>query len=336
MNTIFHDLLDQGVVIFIDDILVYLKTLEEQEQLLKEVFKRLRKAHLFAKPSKCEFAMEEIQFLGHTFTKDGITHSQDKLSDIKDWERPATTKQVRSFLGFMGFYRRYVKDFAKISRPLSALTMKNKVFVWTQECEVAFLELKRAMVELPVLKPLEVGKLFEIWTDASDFSIGTCLHQDGRPVAFESCKLENHWITLELRHVPGKVNAATDALLRKDCHRANSILMLETEWPKVLAGAYEDDRIAQEWQRNGGKRGSIRHVSWVLDKEHDVHLWRYKQTRVYVPESLRLEILQKYHDSPWGGHGGQAATYRCWRCLGSPSQWILSKDSQWRLATMSS
>ncbi|CAM6104292.1 unnamed protein product [Calypogeia fissa] len=197
MNTIFHDLLDQGVVVFIDDILVYSKMLEEHEQLLKEVFRQLRKAHLFAKPSKCEFAMEEIQFLRHTFTKDRIMSSHDKLIDIRDWERPATAKQVRSFLGFVEFYWRYVKDFAKISRPLSVLTMKNKVFVWTQECEVAFLKLKRAMVVSPVLKLPKVGKSFELWTDAFDFAIGACLHQDGRPVAFDSCKLENHWITLE-------------------------------------------------------------------------------------------------------------------------------------------
>ncbi|CAM6118161.1 unnamed protein product [Calypogeia fissa] len=104
MNIIFHDLLDQGVVVFIDDILVYSQTLEEHEQLLKEVFRRLRKAHLYAKPSKCEFAMEEIQFLGHTFTKDGIMPSYDKLINIRDWERPASTKQVRSFLGFVGLY----------------------------------------------------------------------------------------------------------------------------------------------------------------------------------------------------------------------------------------
>ncbi|CAM6082044.1 unnamed protein product [Calypogeia fissa] len=364
MNTIFHDLLDQVVVVFIDDILVYWKTLEEHKQLLKEVFRRLRKAYLFAKPSKCEFAiMEEIQFLGHTFTKDGIMLSQDKLVDTRDWERPAVAKQVRSFLGFVGFYRRYGKVFAKTSRPLSRLTIKNKVFVWTHKCKVAFLELKRAMVVPPILKLPEVGKLFELWTDASDFAIGVCLHQDGRPVAFELCKLENHWITLErelyavihaikkwefylrngprfvvhtdslpigyfnskpklspkemrwqmflagfdfeVHHISGKVNVVADALSRKECHRANDILMLETEWPKVLAAAYEDDQVAQEWQRNGGKKGSIRHVSWVLDKEHEVHLWQYKQTRVYVPQSLRLEILQKYHDSPWGGHGGQ-------------------------------
>jgi hypothetical protein len=142
MNTIFHDLLDQGVVVFIDDILIYSKTLEEHEQLLKEVFLRLRKAHLYAKPSKCEFAMDEIEFLGHTFSEKGIQPSEDKLKDIKEWERPASAKQVRSYLGFVGFYRRYVKGFAKIARPLSALTMKHSVFVWTQDCELAFLELK--------------------------------------------------------------------------------------------------------------------------------------------------------------------------------------------------
>ena len=368
MNTIFHDLLDQGVVVFIDDILIYSKTLEEHEQLLKEVFRRLRKAHLYAKPSKCEFAMDEIQFLGHTFTKDGIKPSQDKLVDIKDWERPASAKQVRSFLGFVGFYRRYIKDFARISRPLSALTMKNKVFVWTQDCELAFLELKRQMVSPPVLKLSEVGKPFEIWTDASDYAIGACLHQEGRPVAFESCKLENNWIIperelyavihaikkwefylrngpkfivhtdsspvgyfnskprlspkemrwqmfladfdFEVRHVPGKTNTAADALSRKEQYRANSILMLETEWPKVLAAAYEDDRVAQEWRKKGASEGKVRHVSWVWDKDHNVHLWRYKQKRVYIPESLRLEVLRKYHDSPWGGHGGQASTYK--------------------------
>ncbi|CAM6082541.1 unnamed protein product [Calypogeia fissa] len=76
--------------------------------------------------------------------------------------------------------------------------MKNKVFVWTQKCKVAFLELKRVMVVPPILKLPKVGKLFEIWTDASDFAIGAySLHQDGRLVAFELCKLENHWITPE-------------------------------------------------------------------------------------------------------------------------------------------
>src|SRR5450759_3991962 len=116
---------------------------------------------------------------------------------IRDWERPSSAKQVRSFLGFVGFYRRYIKEFSRISRPLHGLNLKYQVFIWNQACELAFLELKQQMVSPPVLKLLEPGKPFKIWIDALDFTIGACLHHDGCPIAYESCKLENRWITLE-------------------------------------------------------------------------------------------------------------------------------------------
>ena len=197
MDSIFHDLLDNGVVVFIDDILIYAQTLEEHELLLAEVLKRLRKAHLYVNPKKCNIAVEEVEFLGHTFSKEGIRPSTDKCAAIKDWQRPTSVTETRSFVGFVQFYRRYIKDFAKLARPLTSLSRKNQVFVWTQVCENAFLELKKAMVSPPILKLPEFGKPFEVWTDSSDFAIGGCLHQDGRPVAFESCKLENSWPTHE-------------------------------------------------------------------------------------------------------------------------------------------
>ena len=84
--------------------------------------------------------------------------------------------------------------------------------------------------------------------------------------------------------------------------------MIKSEWPKVVAAAYETDRTAMYWQNNGGSQGKVRHVSLELDSKHNVQLWRFKQKRLYIPESLRLEVLRKYHDSPWGGHGGQALT----------------------------
>src|SRR5450759_673810 len=356
MNHIFHDLLDEGVVVFIDDILIYSKTIEEHKQLLKEVFRRLRKHHLYAKPSKCELAQDEIKFLGHTFSKDGIQPSEDKLMAIRDWERPCTAKHVRSFLGFVGFYRKYIKEFSKIAKPLHGLTLKYQVFVWNQDCELTFLELKRQMVSLPVLKLPEPGKPFEIWTDASDFAIGACLHQDGRPVAYKSCKLENGWIIperemyaiiyaikkweyylrngpkfiihsdssparyfnskprlspkemrwqmfladfdFEVCHIAGKSNVAADALSRKEQLRAKSLLILETTWPKVLSKAYADDQIAWVWLKNSGTQGKLRHVTWNLNEESGVYMWRYKQRCVYIPKKLRLEVLQKYHDSP--------------------------------------
>ncbi|CAM6091072.1 unnamed protein product [Calypogeia fissa] len=88
----------------------------------------------------------------------------------------------------------------------------------------------------------------------------------------------------EVHHILGKVNAAADALSRKECHRANSILMLETKWPKVLAEAYKDDRIAQEWQRNGGKRGSIRHVLGFIMTRLGVGMGDKLQCIVVCPE----------------------------------------------------
>src|SRR5450759_4219384 len=113
----------------------------------------------------------------------------------------------------------------------------------------------------------------------------------------------------EVRHIAGKSYVASDALSRKEQLQANSLLILETTGPKVLLEAYVDDRIAQVWLKNGGTQGKLRHITWILNKESGVYMWRYKQRRVYIPEKLRLEVLQKYHDSLWGGHAGQAQTY---------------------------
>ncbi|MFH3635247.1 reverse transcriptase family protein [Acinetobacter baumannii] len=138
MNTVFHDMLDRGVVVFLDDILSYAKTAVEHEKILREVLKRLRANHLFAKPSKCEFGVQEVEFLGHTITPEGMKPSKDKLEAIKNWESPRTLTATRSFVGFVSFYRRYIQGFANVVSPLYALTKKGQVFEWTMECEKAF------------------------------------------------------------------------------------------------------------------------------------------------------------------------------------------------------
>src|SRR5450759_2646094 len=100
----------------------------------------------------------------------------------------------------------------------------------------------------------------------------------------------------EVRHVVGKSNVAADALSCKEQLQANSLLILETTWPKVLSEAYADDQIAQVWLKNGGTQGKLRHITWILNEESGVYMWRYKQQRVYIPEKLRLEVLQECHD----------------------------------------
>lgn len=107
MNHIFYDMLDHGVVIFLS-ILIYSKTLEEHEHLLEEVLKRLRENILFAKPNKCEFAIEEVEFLGHIITKDGMKPCEDKLKAIREWERPTSLIGTRSFISILSTSLRYL------------------------------------------------------------------------------------------------------------------------------------------------------------------------------------------------------------------------------------
>ena len=138
MQRVFRPYLDQFVVIFIDDILVYSKSEEDHERHLRIVLQTLREHKLFAKFSKCEFWLKEIPFLGHIVSEDGIRVDSAKVTDILNWERPTTVTEIRSFLGLAGYYRRFVKDFSRIAGPLTQLTRKSVKFEWTDKVEASF------------------------------------------------------------------------------------------------------------------------------------------------------------------------------------------------------
>ena len=130
MNKVFREFLDNFVIIFIDDILVYSKTREQHEEHLRKVLTTLRMNQLFAKFSKCEFWAEQVRFLGHVVSSMEITVDPTKIEAVTNWPRPTTVTEVRSFLGLVGYYRRFVKDFSKIVTPLTELTKKGKSFTW--------------------------------------------------------------------------------------------------------------------------------------------------------------------------------------------------------------
>ena len=200
MNTIFREEMDDFVIVYIDDILVYSKTAEEHARHLEVVLKRLRDNKLYANGEKSEFAKEEIEFLGHVVTGDGIKPDMKKVKAIQEWKRPSTQKGLRSFLGLANYYRRFIRNFSKIARPLSDLLKKGVSQVWDESCCQAFIELKSRLSSPPVLKFPEFDKPFEVHTDASDFAIGGVLMQDGRPIAYESKKLDGcqrRWPTHE-------------------------------------------------------------------------------------------------------------------------------------------
>ncbi|WVZ75483.1 hypothetical protein U9M48_023529 [Paspalum notatum var. saurae] len=129
MNSVFMNELDKFVVVFIDDILIYSKNEKEHEEHLRVVLTRLREHKLYAKFSKCAFWLKEVGFLGHILSEKGVAVDPSKVKDVLNWKQPETVTEIRSFLGLAGYYRRFIKDFSKIAKPMTSLTKKNAKFV---------------------------------------------------------------------------------------------------------------------------------------------------------------------------------------------------------------
>jgi len=201
MNDIFCEWLDDFVVVYIDDILIYSSSLEEHAEHLRKVFQRLRENKLYAKLEKCKFGVTEVDFLGHRIIQEGLMMDDHKVKVILDWEPLKSVLALRSFLGLASYYHKFIKNFAKIAAPLTNLLKKCAVtYDWDEACDEAFGTLKGILVKAPVLKLPDFDKEFEIHSDASNFAIGGVIVQDGRPVAFESKKLsetERRWPTHE-------------------------------------------------------------------------------------------------------------------------------------------
>lgn len=193
MNTLFRAHLGKFVLVFMDDILIYSKTVEEHKEHLREVFKILRSNKLYAKRSKCKFFSTSVDYLGHIVSDQGILVDPTKVKSIAEWAIPRDKTEVRSFLGLASYYRRFVKGFSKVAAPLTALLKgKSDSIEWTSDCDSSFLNLKNALTSTPILTimdPLKGGIV--LCTDASDLAIGAVLMQEGRVLAYESRKLNS-------------------------------------------------------------------------------------------------------------------------------------------------
>ncbi|GJU19453.1 putative reverse transcriptase domain-containing protein [Tanacetum coccineum] len=167
MNRVCKPYLDKFVIVFIDDILIYSKSEEEHEVHLKTILDLLKKEKLYAKFSKCEFWLQEVQFLGHVVNRDGIHVDPSKVESVKNWKTPESPTEIRSFLGLAGYYQRFIENFSKIAKPLTLLTQKNKTYVWGNEQDEAFRILKEKLCNAPVLALPDGPDDFVVYCDAS-------------------------------------------------------------------------------------------------------------------------------------------------------------------------
>ncbi|GJR45408.1 putative reverse transcriptase domain-containing protein [Tanacetum coccineum] len=192
MNRVCKPYLDKFVIVFIDDILIYSKNKEEHGEHLKTILNLLRSEKLYAKFSKCDFWLDSVQFLGHVIDSNGVHVDPAKIEAIKNWAAPTTPTEVRQFLGLAGYYRRFIKEFSLISKPLTKLTQKNKPYVWGDDEEEAFQTLKLKLCSAPILSLPEGNEDFVVYCDASLKGFGAVLMQREKVIAYASRQLRKN------------------------------------------------------------------------------------------------------------------------------------------------
>ena len=191
MDNIFHDLLDNGVIVYLDDILIYTENVDKHIPLVQEVLSRLDKASLRVNLKKSSFHIRKVKFLGYILSEEGIEMSERRMEEVENWAVPPKVKDIQEFLGFANFYRQFIQGFTQIVIPLTAITRKDELWSWTPHCQKAFYMLKQRFTSAPILPHFDATLPSIIETYVSDYAVGAIHSQTQkygcvRPVAFLS------------------------------------------------------------------------------------------------------------------------------------------------------
>lgn len=204
MDSVLYGLQGERCFVYLDDIVVFASSLQEHEQKLTEVFTRLKQHGLKVQPDKCEFMRKEVAYLGHIISDQGVKPNPEKVRVVKEFPVPKSCKDIKSFLGLAGYYRRFIPNFSKITKPLTSLLKKDVPFLWNEEQQNAFDKCKDILTTIPLLQYPDFSKDFVLTTDASIHAIGAILSQGeiGKdlPIAYASRtlnKAESNYSTIE-------------------------------------------------------------------------------------------------------------------------------------------
>ena len=206
MNDTFYDLLDRFLAAYLDDLIIFTESSDIDDHIaqVREVLLRCRKNGLFANAKKCEFHVETIEYVGYIVSTAGLSMDPIKVKTVLEWPVPKSVRDVQSFLGFVNFYRRFIRDFAKISKPLTSLTKKDTSFEFSSPCLKAFSQLKERFTSAPVLAHYHPERTTIVETDASDYAVAAILSQVDpmdtllHPIAFYSRSMSSPELNYEI------------------------------------------------------------------------------------------------------------------------------------------
>jgi hypothetical protein len=322
-SSVFMLKLDKFVVVFIDDILVYSKSTEEHEEHLWVMLQRLWGHQLYAKFSMCEFWINEVSFLGHVISPEGIMVDPGNVRDVLDWKLPTSMHQVRSFLGLAGYYQRFILKFFKISKPIAELLKKGNKYVWSKDCDEAFHTLKKLLAASPVLVQPGIAKPFDVYCDASGTGSGSWVGSHGKGI--ENMATLSEW-ECGAHYRLGKANVVADALSRKDhCNYLLAVHITEEEsstWVLLNMSLYNitltptlrGEIIAAQKSDEG--MGHIKRRMWDGDpmvacfrKDVEGTLWFKDWFVVPKKEALKRKILDEDHTLRYSIHPGSTKMY---------------------------
>lgn len=309
MNDALRPYLDEFVLVYLDDILIFSKTEEEHLEHVRLVLDVLRKEKLYASPKKCEFGRTTIKFLGHTLTPKGITPEDTKVELIKNWPIPKTVSDLRSFLGLANYYRTFVKHFAHKAAPLNDLVKNGSTCKWGPTEQTAFDALKQALTSEPIIRAPNPTAPFTVHTDASDMAIGATImqhdEQTGKEyvVAYDSRKLTDaekkwaahereqlavvHALTTWRHHLQGrKFLLITDSACVKSLPTQPTLSPRQARWVDKLA-EYDFDIQHRAGPLNVVPDALSRHPSYQQEQLTSMSTGHTSEIRA---QSLREEI----------------------------------------------
>jgi len=312
MNEILSDYLDIFCVAYLDDILIFSSNKETHRKHVRAVRARVRDTGITLKASNCEFHAMETAYLGDVIPPEGLRMDEEKIRTIRDWKEPTNVKVVQTFLGVANFYRRFIRDYSKITKFLSSLTRKDKLWEWGDKQQETFETLKGAMITEPILQYFDPEQPVTIETDASDYTIGAiCSQPEAKgilhPVAYYSRKLKDPERNYDIHYM--ELLAIVDALRKCDtcCKTTGPIITILTDHKNLEYWKTKKDlNLQQAWWGEQlanydfvikYRPGKLAGKPDILSRESGASPWegdiKYQQnhSRILLPEEA-FKVLQ--------------------------------------------